>query len=611
VPVESSVIIPTYQRAGILAETLDALGRQTTLDFEVIVVSDGSDPETSALAETYQAAYPLRWIFNPQNQGQASARNTGAAAAESDLLLFLDDDTTPVPCCVEQHLRCRRQFGEAAELVVLGRIRHQYSQPPKSHTERLLREVRDRALEQYEAAAVGMRLEFGKMAACGLNASLRRSVFLAAGGYDTSLNYVDEDTEFGARLYDRGVRFVVAPDAAVVHHDTKDIVRYYCQISRLSGRKDLYRRREKQQWNGRIPLLAQMHGGSWWRKLIHRMAWRLPWAFQLAGRFSRAAADATGSRLAFRVWSKSSVGEYWKGVRAEGETIPSLRGVAGPPVPVLMFHSITAPAGKNLWAFYLSPRKYSRFIAALKLGGYRSALAEEWLEGKCPTRSVILTFDDAYDDFYTNAFPALERHGFRSTVFVVVDRIGQTNLWDRVRGGPGRSLLSLAQIRDLHRQGVQFGSHTLTHPMLTSLPDKELDRELRDSKSKLEDLLGAEVNSLAYPWGGVDGRVRAAAARAGYKIAMTTEDGLNRLEDPLGLKRTNVCEIDNLIWLALKLETGRDLRQHAVERLIKWGLHPGWGEAVEAPPPAEAGRAQGSGDAAVDDILPRTPGMEP
>ncbi|MCL5670947.1 MAG: glycosyltransferase, partial [Acidobacteria bacterium] len=207
-PVESSVIIPTYQRAAVLAETLDALGRQTTLDFEVIVVSDGSDQETSDLARTYKAAFPLRWIFNPQNQGQASARNTGAAAAESDILLFLDDDTTPLPGCVEQHLRRRRKFGEGAEVVVLGRIRHQYSQPPKSHTERLLREVRDRALEQYEAAAAGMRLEYGKMAACGLNASLCRGTFWDAGGYDTSLNYVDEDTEFGARLYDRGVRFV-------------------------------------------------------------------------------------------------------------------------------------------------------------------------------------------------------------------------------------------------------------------------------------------------------------------------------------------------------------------------------------------------------------------
>ncbi len=610
-PVECSVIIPTYQRAAALAETLDALARQTASGFEVVVVSDGPDPKTSFLAETYKAPYPLRWIFNPRNQGQAWARNTGAEAARSDILLFLDDDTVPAPDCVEQHLRCRRSFPAGAGVVVLGRIRHQYCQPARSHTERLLREARDRALEQYEIAASGRRLEFGRMAACGLNASLPRSVFLAAGGYDRTLHYVDEDTDLGARLYSRGFRFIPAPEAVVIHHDTKDIVDYACRITRLSGPKDLYRRRKKQQWNGRIPLLAQMHSGSWGRRLAHRMAWRLPRLFQLAASVSRAATDATGSRLAFSLWSKSSVGDYWQGVRAEGETIHSLRDVAGPPVPVLVFHSITAPAGKNLWAYYLSPAKFDRFIRAIKLAGYRSVFAEEWLAAKARPRSVVLTFDDAYDDFYTEAFPVLQRHGLDATVFVVVDRIGQTNLWDQSGGGPRRSLLALSQIRELQRQGVQFGSHTLTHPMLTRLSDRELDRELGDSRRKLEDLLGVEVRSIAYPWGGVDGRVRAAAARAGYQVGMTTEDGMNRFEDPLALKRTNVCEIDNLGWLALKLATGRDLRQHGVERLIQWGLHPGWGEEPKAPSSPAEGHPPPAGDAAARDILPRTPSIEP
>lgn len=224
--------------------------------------------------------------------------------------------------------------------------------------------------------------------------------------------------------------------------------------------------------------------------------------------------------------------------------------------------------------------------------------------GKASARSVILTFDDAYDDFYTRAFPILERLGFRSTVFVVVDRIGQTNLWDQVKGFPPRKLLSVAQIHDLQRQGVQFGSHTLTHRLLTSLSDKELDTELRDSKRKLEDILGSEVSCLAYPWGGVDGRVRAAAARAGYKIGMTVEDGLNRCEDPLCLKRTNVCEIDNLAWFLLKLETGRDHRQRLLELLVKWGLHAGWQEPPQA---ATARELSPSKDLVEDDEVQRIP----
>ena len=609
VPVKCSVIIPTYRRAGLLAETLDALGHQTNLNFEVIVVSDGEDAQTRVLAETYRAAYPLRWIFNPENRGQASARNTGANAATSDLLLFLDDDTTPVPDWIEQHLRHRVSPDEASDLVVLGKVVHQCSQPPRSHTERLMREMRDRCLEQFEAAVASKRLEFGRMVACGLNVSLPRATFLAMGGFDSSLDYVNEDSDLGARLYERGVQFKLAHAAVVAHRDTKDIIQYHHNILRRSGRIDLYRRREKHQWNDRIQLLAQMHGGTWGRKLVHRMAWYLPRLFRLAAGLCRKATDATGSRLTFRMWLRLGAGEYWEGVRAAGETIDSLRDVVNSPAPFLMLHSISIPTEHNLWSFYLSPGKFSRFVSRLKISGYSAVLPQEWLGGTCPARSVIFTFDDAYDDFYTEAFPVLENHNFKATVFVVADRIGQTNLWDQAKGFRPRSLLSLAQMRDLQRRGVQFGSHTLTHPLLTTLSDKDLDCEVRDSKRKLEDILGSEVSCIAYPWGGVDGRVRAAAARAGYKIGMTTQDGLNRCEDPLCLKRANVCEIDNLMWFQLKLATGCDLRERAIEHLIKWGLHPGWGKATEEPPDVAASHPEGT-EAGAEDRLPRTPGVE-
>src|SRR5690348_14047164 len=95
--VKCSVIIPTRRRAGPLRETLESLSGQTEKDFEVVVVVDGEDADTRSLADSYQAAFRLRWIFVPEHQGQASARNAGGAAAESEILIFLDDDTLPVP----------------------------------------------------------------------------------------------------------------------------------------------------------------------------------------------------------------------------------------------------------------------------------------------------------------------------------------------------------------------------------------------------------------------------------------------------------------------------------------------------------------------------------
>jgi len=199
----------------------------------------------------------------------------------------------------------------------------------------------------------------------------------------------------------------------------------------------------------------------------------------------------------------------------------------------------------------------------LKRSGYESLQPTDWDTRATGHRRVILTFDDAYDDFFSNAFPVLDRLGFKATVFVVVDRIGKTSDWDEAKGFKPQRLLSLEQIRELHRHGVQFGSHTLTHPWLSDLPDQDIEREVCDSKRKLEDILGSEVTCFAYPWGIADMRVRAAVARAGYKAALTAREGLNFSEDALALKRINVGEVDTLPEFIYKLATGMDLRQRA------------------------------------------------
>ncbi len=568
-----SVIIPTRRRAGPLRETLDSLAGQTERDFEVIVVVDGEDPDTRALADAYNAAYALRWIFQPDHKGQASARNTGATAAESEILVFLDDDTRPVPEWLYHHLKHHRANGGAYEIGVLGKIVDQYAGPPRSRTEQYLREMRGPALAHFESCLRNQSIEFGKVAAFGLNTSILRKTFFAVGGFDPKLNFLDEDTDLGARLYDYGIKFVPEPEAVVYHHDTKDTVAHHYAIARSAGVVDLYRRREKKQYNWRLQLLAQMHGPGILRKLTHRVAWYAPWTFQRAGALARKVTDLTGSRLSFRLWYRSAAADYWKGIREAGETIESLRQLYPSHTPVLMFHSVSAPEEIRLRSHIISPEKFRRFIERMKTTGYESAGLTEWNERAAAGRRVILTFDDAYKDFLQNAFPVLDRLGFKAIVFVVVDRIGKTNDWDEARGFPKRHLLSAAEIRELHRCGIQFGSHTLTHAWLTNLPDRELDREVRDSRSKLEDLLGAEVSCFAYPWGIADMRVRAAVARAGYKAAVTAAEGLNWSDDPLCLKRINVAEVDTLPEFALKLATGKDFRQRLKRKLISRNLY--------------------------------------
>lgn len=570
---ECSVIIPTRLRAEPLRETLDALARQTEQCFDVIVVVDGEDDRTHSLASTYQAGFPLRWIFVPENKGQASARNTGAAASESDILIFLDDDTRPVPDWIHHHLKHHRHSSGVEEMGVLGKVVDEHVNPPRSRTEQYLRESRMPVLARFEACLRDQNLEFGRIAAFGLNTSIPRKLFLAVGGFDPNLNFIDEDTDLGARLYDHGGRFKLEPAALVYHHDAKDSADHHYSIQRSAGKVDVYRRREKGQYNGRLQLLAQMHCGSPLRKLAHRAAWHAPWMFQLAAGLSRKTTELTGSRGSFRLWYQLAAAEYWKGIRETGASIDSLRQLYPSRTPILMFHSVSKPTEQNLKSFYISPRRFEQFMTWLKRVGYTSAIPIEWAACAASNRRVILTFDDAYDDFVSDAFPVLDRLGFKATVFVVVDRIGKTNKWDESKGFKSRRLLSLAQIRELHRRGVHFGSHTLTHPWLTSASDRELEREVTDSKRKLEDLLGVEVSAFAYPWGIADIRVRGAVARAGYKVALTTQEGLNRSEDRLALKRTNVCEVDTLPEFVYKMATGKDLRQKTKAFLVRKGLY--------------------------------------
>ncbi len=142
-----------------------------------------------------------------------------------------------------------------------------------------------------------------------------------------------------------------------------------------------------------------------------------------------------------------------------------------------------------------------------------------------------------------------------------VDCIGGSNLWDQASGLHVRNLLTLEQIREMQRYGVEFGSHSLTHPWLPGVPDAQLRREVSDSKRRLEDLLGVEVKSFAFPYGGVDQRVRSAVAEAGYQLAFTAIPGTNWRNDPLCQNRTEVNEFTGLADFLFELRLGRTIRQ--------------------------------------------------
>jgi peptidoglycan/xylan/chitin deacetylase (PgdA/CDA1 family) len=160
--------------------------------------------------------------------------------------------------------------------------------------------------------------------------------------------------------------------------------------------------------------------------------------------------------------------------------------------------------------------------------------------GALPPRAVALTFDDGYASVLETAWPLLRERHLPATLFAVsgyVDGVRRFP-WDHATAGDHTRLSTADELREAARQGLDIGSHTVTHRWLPRLDAAELERELVESRAALEDMTGRPVPSIAYPTGGWNAAVRAAAAEAGYDIGITVDRGRNSAgHDRLSLRR--------------------------------------------------------------------------
>lgn len=174
----------------------------------------------------------------------------------------------------------------------------------------------------------------------------------------------------------------------------------------------------------------------------------------------------------------------------------------GTRVPILMYHSISGNLFGISHPFYhihTLPVVFSEQMRWLRNQGYRTLdLPDAWAalnSGADLSKRVVLTFDDGYRDFYTEAMNILTQCGFSATIFLATDRIRQTSA--RVEGA---DYLTWSEVRELHQHGIRFGSHTVTHADLRSLDPEELEFELGQSKEVIEQNLGVAVDSFSYPF---------------------------------------------------------------------------------------------------------------
>jgi len=206
-------------------------------------------------------------------------------------------------------------------------------------------------------------------------------------------------------------------------------------------------------------------------------------------------------------------------------------------LPILTYHSV-APSNNPAFARYrITPEQFEEQLEYLRDTRFRSVTLDEWRLAKqawtpLRGRAVLLTFDDGFEDFAKYAWPLLRRYGFGATVFLVSGHVGGTNAWDAAYGEQ-TPLMGWDTIRRLRAEGVDFGSHTVSHPFLTARPPAEVAREFAESRAELAEGLGEAPVAVAYPHGAENISVQHLAGATGYWYGLSNRPGRSALSDPL------------------------------------------------------------------------------
>lgn len=242
---------------------------------------------------------------------------------------------------------------------------------------------------------------------------------------------------------------------------------------------------------------------------------------------------SSSAKRSLKRWARRlfALGSTMAGVGRGASLTPGLR--------ILTYHRVTEDPADP---FTVRPSDFRIQMERVSATGASMPLEEALLEigqEDAPSR-IVLTFDDGTKDFLTDALPVLSRLRLPATLYVSPARVGEPGFlgWDE-----------LGAIRDA---GIRIGSHGLDHRSLGRMPPPEAGFQASESRRILEDRLGIEVTSLAYPFGTVrdySEGVKQILKKAGYRSALTSVNGINsKSSDLMELRRTKIEQGDGPIY---------------------------------------------------------------
>jgi peptidoglycan/xylan/chitin deacetylase (PgdA/CDA1 family) len=213
-------------------------------------------------------------------------------------------------------------------------------------------------------------------------------------------------------------------------------------------------------------------------------------------------------------------------------------------LPIITYHYVEFVKDKRdviRQKLTINPRLFEQQIKSLHDAGVQSYFVKDvpaLLKGELvlATKSAVLTFDDGYRDFYTDAFPILKKYQMKSTIFLISSFLGRNDF------------LTLDQVTEMLSSGlIEVGSHTLHHANLKKANLSYATDEIVQSKANLEKLFGIPVESFAYPYGAYDDQAVKLVKEASYSAAVSTVPGVSHTQDDLfTLKRWRAGVLDGI-----------------------------------------------------------------
>jgi GT2 family glycosyltransferase/peptidoglycan/xylan/chitin deacetylase (PgdA/CDA1 family) len=543
-----SIVVPTFQRRDVVCASVRAL---CEIDYpgeiELIVIIDGSKDGTEAALKEITYPFPSRIIYQ-ENTGLAGARNRGANEAANDIILFLDDDMVCRPDIVTEHAKSLMDGADA----VLGHI----PLDPNSTPGFLSKGVGDWADKRAERLAGGAELTLFDL--IGGQMALRRSVFEQVGGFDHSFtaggSYGDEDLDMGTRLAkDFDVRF--NPQAISFQRYVVTPAQHMEQWYQ-AGQADVVFARKHPE---RARELFELHGSRTARaRYLLRPLASLPLASAILSAIAIWFADRehqlprfSRRRMAWFYYTSRGV-RYWKGVRHAGGIPASKQAL------VLCYHAIADLKDDPVLREYgIPPDKFARQLDSLRAAGFTFTSPDEIAnlltdEAPIPSKAMLLTFDDCYEELPGIAEKMLGPRGIPAIAFAVSGMESDTNEWDQAIGAGTMQLLDGEGLNRLACHRVEIGCHSRTHRPLPKLSEAELAEETSGAAGDIAALGLPRPRFFAYPHGEQNERSRAAVKAAGFTAAFgLTACEMTPSSDPFDVPRVEILASDGpfKFWL--------------------------------------------------------------